>query len=95
MLPVKNISYLRSDFSVDVHLMVQKPSLYFSQLFFYNNVTAIAFHIECGEDIHENIITLKNAGKRVGLALLDTTPSDHLDPYLLEIDYVLIMTVKG
>ncbi len=55
----------------------------------------MAFHIECDEDIHETIQTLKNAGKQVGLAILDTTPADHLDPYLLEIDYVLVMTVKG
>jgi len=57
-------------------------------------VNAVAFHIECDEDIHETIQTLKNAGKKVGLALLDTTPADHLDTYLLEIDYVLVMTVK-
>jgi D-allulose-6-phosphate 3-epimerase len=26
---------------------------------------------------------------------LSSTPTDHLDQYLLEIDYVLVMTVKG
>lgn len=94
MLPIENISYFRSNFPVDVHLMVEKPSSYFSQLLNYQKVAAVAFHVECKEDIHENIIFLKNAGKRAWLAILDITPSDHLDPYLLEIDYVLVMTVK-
>jgi ribulose-phosphate 3-epimerase len=51
--------------------------------------------VECQEDIHETSTFLRNAGKKAGLALLHNTPADHLDPYLLEIDYVLVMTVKG
>lgn len=79
---------------IDVHLMVRKPSDYFDKILFFPAVSAVAFHLECDEDIHETIQTLRNAGKKVGLVLLDTTPADHLDPYIQEIDYVLIMTVK-
>jgi len=82
-----------SVFPVDVHLMVRRPSEYFPQILDFACVDAVAFHVECGEDIHETIQTLRNAGKRVGLAILHTTPADHLDPYLLEIDYVIVMTV--
>lgn len=64
MLPIENISYFRSNFPVDVHLMVENPSSYFPQLLNYQKVAAVAFHVECKEDIHENIISLKNAGKR-------------------------------
>lgn len=80
---------------VDVHLMVQYPSKYFSKVLKYNQVIAVAFHIENLEDIRENISYLRGKGKRVGLAILASTPTDHLDQYLLEIDYVLVMTVKG
>ena len=80
---------------IDVHLMVQKPSTYFPTILSFPTVKAVAFHVECQEDIHETIQTLKNAGMKVGLAILHTTPVDHLDPYLLEIDYVLVMTIKG
>lgn len=79
---------------IDVHLMVEKPSLYFPQILSFPEVDAVAIHVECDEDIHETIQVLRNAGKKVGLAILDITPSDHLDPYLLEVDYVLVMTVK-
>lgn len=86
--------YISHKLPIDIHLMVQRPSEYFWALFEFEKVNAVAFHIECDEDIHRTIQSLKNAGKKVGLALLDNTPADHLDPYLLEIDYVLVMTVK-
>lgn len=94
MLSPDDLSYLHSELPVDVHLMVKKPSYYFEQLFSFPSIQAVAFHVECDEDIHETIQALRNAGKKVGLAILDITPADHLDPYLLEVDYVLVMTVK-
>lgn len=95
MLPVDHISFLHGDAPIDVHLMVQNPSQYFEKILLFPHVSAVAFHVECMEDIHETITFLKNAGKKVGLAVLESTPADHLDNYLLEIDYVLVMTVKG
>lgn len=95
MLPIENLSYLEGvDLPVDVHLMVRWPSEYFEQIFKFSCVTAVGFHVECDEDIHENIQTLRNAGKKVGLAIMHDTPADHLDQYLLEIDYVIAMTVR-
>jgi len=94
MLSPDDISFLSEALSVDVHLMVRKPSAYFEKILSFPAVSAVAFHVECDEDIHETIQTLRNAGKKVGLALLDTTPAEYLDPYIQEIDYVLIMTVK-
>lgn len=95
MLSVEDIGFVHSPLPVDVHIMVQKPSEYIPKLLTFPSVSAIAFHIECSEDIHETIQTLKNAGKKVGLAILDTTPADYLDPYILEIDYVIVMTIKA
>lgn len=95
MLSVEDIGLVKSHLPVDVHIMVQRPSEYIPELLKFSSVSAIAFHLECIEDIHETIQTLKNAGKKVGIALLDTTPADHLDPYILEIDYVIVMTIKA
>jgi pentose-5-phosphate-3-epimerase len=94
MLRPEDISYIHLDLPIDVHLMVRKPSTYFSTILEFEKVQAVAFHVECEEDIHETIQYLKNAGKKVGLALLDTTPADHLDPYFLEIDYIIVMMIK-
>jgi pentose-5-phosphate-3-epimerase len=95
MLEPADISIVQTDLPIDVHLMVQRPSEYLSTILDFESVKAVAFHVECREDVHETIQSLKNAGKKVGLAILHTTPADHIDPYLLEIDYVLVMTVKG
>lgn len=95
MLDPIDIALVQTHLPIDVHLMVQRPSEYFAQILSFPTVKAVAFHVECQEDIHETITLLRDAGKKVGLALLYTTPALHLDPYLLEIDYVLIMTVKG
>lgn len=95
MLSVEDIRLIESHLPVDVHIMVQRPSEYIPKLLTFPLLSAIAFHVECSEDIHETIQTLKNAGKKVGLAILDTTPADHLDPYILEIDYVIVMTIKA
>lgn len=75
--------------------MVEHPSEYLETCLADARVTDIAFHVECGEDIHELIQHIRQAGRRVGLAILAGTSADHLDPYLLEVDYVLVMTVKG
>ncbi len=95
MLSVEDIGLIKSRLPVDVHIMVQRPSEYIPELLKFSSVSAIAFHLECSENIHETIQTLKNAGKKVGLAILDTTPADHLDTYILEIDYVIVMTIKA
>ncbi len=65
MLPPDDISFLSEELPVDVHLMVRKPSAYFEKLFSFPSVQAVAVHVECDEDIHELIRTLRNAGKKV------------------------------
>ena len=95
MLEVSLLEKTPKQTPVDVHLMVQYPSKYFSKFLKYKQVTAVAFHIESLEDIRENISYLRSKGKEVGLGILASTPADYLDQYLLEIDYVLVMTIKG
>lgn len=94
MLDPQDIGLIQTKLPIDVHLMVRKPTEYFEKLLSFPSVQAISFHIESDEDVHGNIQALKNAGKKVGLAILDITPSDHLDPYLAEVDYVVVMTIK-
>lgn len=48
---------------IDVHLMVKKPSEYFDQILGFPEVNAVAFHVECDEDVHGLIQDLKNWGR--------------------------------
>ncbi len=95
MLSTEAIKEVPDDMPMDIHLMVQKPSTYFRTLLKHKNIHSIAFHIETDEDIRENINMLRRNGKKVGLCILHDTPTDHIDPYLLEIDYVIVMTILG
>lgn len=65
MLSVEDIGLIHSPLPVDVHIMVQRPSEYIPKLLTFPPISAVAFHVECNEDIHETIQTLKNAGKKV------------------------------
>ena len=95
MLDPVHIQTIPQEATIDIHLMAKYPSKYFPKVLKYKSVISVAFHIESLEDIRENIAYLRSTGRGVGLAILPSTPADHLDQYLLEIDYVLVMTVAG
>lgn len=77
----------------DVHLMVEKPSTYFDEII-EGGADIIEFHVETLENIEENINYLKKRGVQVGLSLHLDTPLSAVEPYLHNIDYVLLMNVK-
>ena len=58
----EDILPLRKELPIDVHLMVRKPSTYFEKIFSFPSVSAVAFHVECGEDIHGLIQKIRNWG---------------------------------
>lgn len=94
MLPMSILDRIESDEILDVHLMVQTPSSYFTQLFSYQNIQAIAFHVESCEDISVNINALRTNKRKVWLAILPDTDITILTQYIDDIDYILVMTVK-
>lgn len=77
----------------DAHLMVQKPSVYFDRLIDYG-VDIIIFHVECGENIKENLEYLNSKNIKNGLALHVETPISEIEEYLPMLDYVLVMNTK-
>ncbi|MCB9807434.1 hypothetical protein H6768_06230 [Candidatus Peribacteria bacterium] len=64
MLRPEDVSEIHLELPIDVHLMVQKPSLYFSTLAFQRSA-AVAFHLECDENIQTTIQYIKDVGKKV------------------------------
>lgn len=94
MLSWDLLDSIKTPLPIDLHLMVNQPSQYLTLL---NNphVTACAIHVECREDIHQLIQTIHNHQKKAWLAIMLDTPTDHLDQYALEVDYVLVMSVTG
>ena len=79
-----------SDF--DVHLMVKNPQEVLRRWVF-TNADRYILHIESEGDIAKAIVQVKEIGRKVGLAIKPETPTEKLEPYLKDIDFVQFMTV--
>ncbi len=77
---------------LDVHLMVQKPSL-FIPLYAELNTEYITIHIESVENIEKNLELIKSYSIGAGLAINPDTPVKELIPYLPYLDEILVMSV--
>jgi ribulose-phosphate 3-epimerase len=77
----------------DVHLMCSKPEILLEP-FCRAGADQINIHVELGEQVTPLIWKIKALGKKVGLAINPPTAISHVQPYLEQIDSVLIMTVN-
>lgn len=80
------------DFKLEVHLMVEDPEQWISELA-KKLIRRIIFHIEIKKDKIKLIEEIKNRGLEVGLAINPETKVSELGPFLNQIDVVLIMGV--
>ena len=77
----------------DVHLMVHQPERYFTQ-FKQAGADAISFHYEGNLHVHRCIQEIKQLGMKAGVVLNPHTPVQVLEDILLDLDYVLLMSVN-
>ena len=80
---------------LDVHLMITKPHRYVER-FCQAGADLVVFHVEADEpqDLFAAIDTVRQNGKKVGLAVKPKTPAEIVFPYLHLLDLVLVMTVE-
>ncbi|MEM7147865.1 MAG: ribulose-phosphate 3-epimerase [Verrucomicrobiota bacterium] len=81
-----------TDTFLDVHLMIVKPDHYFPR-FVAAGANNITVHVEADHDVAATLAGIKEAGCKRGLACNPATPFEELEPYLEEIDLLLVMTV--
>jgi len=77
----------------DAHLMCSKPEILLEP-FARAGASQINIHVELGEHVTALIWKIKSLGKRVGLAINPPTAIGLAQPYLEQIDALLIMTVQ-
>ena len=77
----------------DVHLMIA-PVDPFIEAFAEAGADIITFHPEAGPHAHRTAQAIKAAGCKVGLSLNPGTPAEAVDPLLLDLDLILVMTVN-
>jgi ribulose-phosphate 3-epimerase len=77
----------------DVHLMCSQPALLLEP-FAKAGADEIIVHVELGEQVQCLIHKIKSLGKKVGLAINPPTAIASVQPFLEQIDLLLVMTVN-
>lgn len=80
----------------DVHIMVTNPR-FVSDLFIAEGANQIVFHYEVcqnNQEVTELIEYLKKRGIKAGISLKPNTPPKVLEPFLAQLDLVLVMSVE-
>lgn len=76
----------------DAHLMVTEPIRYV-EAFQKAGADLITVHLEACEDVKATLEKIKEVGCKVGLSICPDTPVSALEPYVDQVDMVLIMSV--
>jgi len=77
---------------LDVHLMIEKPSLYIKS-FADAGSDLITIHVEAPDDIGACLKLIKSLGLKSGIALNPDTSPEKILPFIQDVDMVLQMTV--
>jgi len=79
---------------LDVHLMIEHADHYVPR-FVQNGASSITVHVEpeAKHDVAKTLQQIRGAGCRVGLTLNPATPFESVEPFLDQIDMLLVMTV--
>ena len=77
----------------DVHLMCSKPEILLEP-FAQAGADELIVHVELGDHVPTLIWKIKSLGKKVGLAVNPPTAITAIQPYLEQIDLLLVMTVN-
>lgn len=81
-----------NDFFYDVHLMIERPDHYLDR-FIKAGADNLTVHVEADHDVAESLRRIREAGVKAGLSLRPETDFSLVEPYLDQIDLLLVMTV--
>ena len=77
----------------DVHLMCSRPEILLEP-FAHAGASQMNIHVELGEQVTPLLWKIKSLGKKAGLAINPPTAITQVQPWLEQIDTLLIMTVN-
>lgn len=81
-----------TDLHLETHLMISKPDKYAEQ-FVKAGSDTVLFQVEASDNISKELTAIREMGAKAGLVINPPTDFNVLEPYLGEIDHLLIMTV--
>lgn len=84
-----------TDLTLDVHLMITEPIRYV-KAFCEAGADLVTIHLEADtpEKIHETLSLIRSMGVKAGISVKPGTPAEALEPFLTEVDLILVMTVE-
>ena len=82
-----------SDLPVDAHLMIADPDTS-APKYAQAGCVSVTFHLEAAKNIGQTISDVKSNGAKVGVAVKPGTPFSLVEPFIEQIDLLLIMTVE-
>ena len=94
-LPVVESLRKVTDLTLDVHLMITEPIRY-ARRFCEAGADLVTVHLEADtpEKIHETLSQIRAMGVKTGISVKPGTPAQALEPFLTEVDLILVMTVE-
>ncbi|HTL48615.1 MAG TPA: ribulose-phosphate 3-epimerase [Verrucomicrobiae bacterium] len=78
---------------LDVHLMIDEPLRYIED-FCKAGSDWVTIHVEATQKAKETLDAIQARGAKRGMSLRPKTPVEALEPYLKELDLILIMSVE-
>lgn len=84
---------LYSTKKLDYHLMVKNPKDYITKCA-KNNAEIISVHYEENDNVHNDLISIKNLGCKAGLAINPSTKITEVSKLFEYIDILLLMSVQ-
>ena len=82
-----------SELPLDVHLMIERPDVYLPR-FLESGADRITVHVEADHEVAETLGEIRKAGRKNGLAISPDTDFGEVEPFLDQIDLLLVMTVR-
>lgn len=77
---------------MDVHLMIQEPFRYIEE-FQKAGADIVTIHLEACEDVKATLDKIHACGMKAGLSICPETEAEALEPYLADVDMILVMSV--
>ena len=82
-----------SKLPVDAHLMITDPDS-IAPRYAQTGCNSVTFHLEAASNVLQTISDIKSNGAKVGIAIKPATKFSEVEPFIEEIDMLLIMTVE-
>jgi ribulose-phosphate 3-epimerase len=90
--PILEAARKLTDKFIDVHLMIEEPHRYFEEFKKYG-ADGITIHFEKNQHIKEDLEKISKLGMKAGLVINPDTNVDAIEPFLNQLDLMLIMSV--